>query len=217
MVQMTDGTLLVQSYDGQSWMQLTPDSTGSYINGTWTNLASALTARLYFASQVLPNGKFWLAGGEYSGPGLTANWSNTGEIYDPVANTWTAIPPYPNQPGCPQINYVTGNQTSGSNIITGIYPYTTGLKVGWTVTGAGIPAGATITIINSSTQITISANATQTITANGIDFNHNYTLTGCLGDDPSILVPGGTAGSVGGGSQASRAPEETASRTRRFA
>src|ERR1700752_4031471 len=36
MVQMTDGTILVQSYDGQSWMKLTPDATGSYINGTWS-------------------------------------------------------------------------------------------------------------------------------------------------------------------------------------
>jgi hypothetical protein len=121
---LTDGTILVQSYNGQTWMKLTPDATGSYINGTWTTLASAPTARLYFASQVLPDGTFWLAGGEYSGPGLLPNWSNTGEIYDPVANSWSSITPYPNQPGCPAINYVSGNLTSGSPVITGIYPYT---------------------------------------------------------------------------------------------
>jgi hypothetical protein len=80
MVQMTDGTILVQSFNGQTWMKLTPDATGSYINGTWSVLASGPTARLYFPSQVLPDGRFWLAGGEYSGPGLLANWSNTGEI-----------------------------------------------------------------------------------------------------------------------------------------
>ena len=27
--------------------------------------------------------------------GLIANWSNTGEIYDPTANTWTSIPDFP--------------------------------------------------------------------------------------------------------------------------
>ena len=191
MVQMTDGTILVQSYDGQSWMKLTPDATGSYINGTWSTLASAPTARLYFASQVLPDGRFWLAGGEYSGPGLLANWSNTGEIYDPVANSWSSITPYPNQPGCPHISYVSANLTSGSPEITGIYPYASGLVVGWSVIGIGIPAGATIVSIDSETQITISAAATATRTASQVSFNHTYQLIACLGDDPSMLLQGG--------------------------
>ena len=38
--------------DGQSWMKLTPDAKGSYINGTWGTLASEPVARLYFASQI---------------------------------------------------------------------------------------------------------------------------------------------------------------------
>ncbi|HWO39003.1 MAG TPA: hypothetical protein VNO32_60285, partial [Candidatus Acidoferrum sp.] len=33
MIQATDGSILVQAYDGQSWMKLTPDAKGSYING----------------------------------------------------------------------------------------------------------------------------------------------------------------------------------------
>ena len=189
MVQETDGTILVQSFDGQTWWKLTPDATGSYINGTWTRLATAPTPRLYFASQVLPDGRFIEVGGEYSGPGLLANWSNTGDIYDPVANTWSTITPYPNQPGCPRIGYVEGNLTSGSPQITGIYPYTSGLVVGWGVSGTGIPSGATIVSIDSATQITISANAAATLTI-GIALNHVYTLVGCLGDDPSILLAG---------------------------
>src|SRR5262245_2000020 len=112
MMQLTDGTVLVQSYNGQTWMKLTPDATGSYINGTWSLLAPSPTPRLYFASQVLTDGRVFVVGGEYSGPGLLANWSNTGEIYDPVANTWSSITPYPSQSGCPQINYVSGNVTA---------------------------------------------------------------------------------------------------------
>jgi hypothetical protein len=196
MVQMTDGTILVQSFNGQTWMKLTPDATGSYIDGTWTTLAPGLLARLYFASQVLPNGKFWLLGGEYTGPGLAGNWGNTGEIYDPIANSWSAIAPYPSQGGCPQISYVTGNLTSGSPVITNIYPYTSGLVVGWTVSGTGIPSGATILSIDSAIQITISANATATRTASTVNFNHSYRLTACFGDDPSMLVPGGTSGMI---------------------
>lgn len=194
MIQATDGSILVQSYDGQSWMKLTPDAKGSYINGTWTNLASEPVARLYFASQILPDGRLFVAGGEYSGPGLAANWSNTGEIYNPLTDSWTSITPYPSQAGCPRLSYVTGNLTAGSAQITGIYPYTTGLVVGKTVVFdgvGGIPAGATIVSIESPSQITISAPATATASADFIQFNFRYRLTACLGDEPSILLPGG--------------------------
>lgn len=188
MVQMTDGTILVQGYNGFTWMKLTPDANGNYINGTWTTLAQGPVPRLYYSSQVLRDGRFWLTGGEYTGPGLLANWSNTGEIYDPVANTWTPTAPYPNQPNCPTIAYVSANWTSGSPTVTSIYPYTSGLVVGWTVTGTGIPAGTTIVSIDSPTQITLSAAATANRTASQLTFNHSYRLTGCLGDDPSILL-----------------------------
>ena len=193
MIQATDGSILVQSYDGQTWMKLTPDDRGSYINGAWTTLASEPIARLYFASQILPDGRLFVAGGEYSGPGLAPNWSNTGEIYDPLTNTWTPINPYPNQPGCPRLSYITGNLTTGSAQITGIYPYTSGLLVGKAVvfdSALGIPAGATIVSIDSPSQITISAPATATAAADFIQFNFRYRLTGCLGDEPSILLPG---------------------------
>jgi autotransporter-associated beta strand protein len=56
-----------------------------------------------------------------------------------------------------------GTTTNGSNIITGLSS-TADLVTGLTITGTGIPAGATITAINSSSQITISANATSSAT-----------------------------------------------------
>jgi len=102
MLLLTDGTVMVSnqvngSYD--VWLKLTPDSHGSYINGTWTTLASMSIQRLYFASVILPSGKLWVLGGEYSaahGLGISANFNRTGEIYDPVANSWSAITSYPN-------------------------------------------------------------------------------------------------------------------------
>jgi hypothetical protein len=191
MIQSTDGSILVQAYDGQSWMKLTPDARGSFVNGTWSSLAAEPVARLYFASQILTDGRLVVVGGEYSGPGLLPNWSNTGEIYDPLTNAWTLINPYPSQPGCPYIYYVSGNTTSGSAEITGIYPYTSGLSVGEQVFGTGIPYPATIVSVDSPTKITISSAASQTVTANTITFNEYYELTGCLGDDPSILLSSG--------------------------
>src|SRR5262245_26655565 len=48
---LTDGTVMVQAGSSQSWMRLTPDSHGSYINGTWsTNISSMSTPRIYNAA-----------------------------------------------------------------------------------------------------------------------------------------------------------------------
>ena len=192
MLQLTDGSVIaLQDSDDKTWMKLTPDINGSYVNGTWTALAPMSVPRLYFASELLPSGKLWVLGGEYTGPGLHSNWSNTGEIYDPVTNAWSPIAPYPNQSGCPQLNSVTGNTSAGSSVITAIYPYATGLQVGWIITGSGIPSGTTVLSIDSATQIHISANATSTVTTDSLTFNHNFQLTGCFGDDPTMLLPGG--------------------------
>lgn len=90
---MTDGTVICKSSagggEGTSWDKLTPDATGSYINGTWTSISNMNNNRLFFSSQVLPSGQVYVAGGEY-GPGGT-----NGEVYDPVANTWTMCGPIP--------------------------------------------------------------------------------------------------------------------------
>ncbi len=98
MLQLTDGTVMVQSQGASNsgsgdWWRLTPDDTGSYVNGTWTQLASlpADYAPLYFASAMLPDGRVIIEGGEYN---LGAEvWTNLGAIYDPVANTWTEVSP----------------------------------------------------------------------------------------------------------------------------
>src|SRR5262245_28472337 len=37
---LTDGTVMVQVESSTNWWKLTPDNTGSYINGTWTQMAS---------------------------------------------------------------------------------------------------------------------------------------------------------------------------------
>ena len=96
MLLLTDGTVMVQGYlPGNNWMRLTPDSSGSYINGTWTTLAPMSIPRLYYASHVLQNGKMWLVGGEYTGFPSTPTWTNTGEIYDPIANAWSPIAHHP--------------------------------------------------------------------------------------------------------------------------
>ncbi len=91
---LTDGTVLVHG-PGATYSKLTPDSSGNYVNGTWTTVASSGTARLYTGTNVLPDGRVFVVGGEYSGPSLANNWTNTGEIYNPLTNVWTPIPNFP--------------------------------------------------------------------------------------------------------------------------
>jgi hypothetical protein len=96
MLLLTDGTALVQGGGvANTWYKLTPDAHGSYANGTWSQVASMNNPRLFYASDVLPSGKVFVVGGEYSGPAGAQNETNTGEIYDPAADSWTPIPNFP--------------------------------------------------------------------------------------------------------------------------
>ncbi|MBV8348960.1 MAG: hypothetical protein JOZ49_15970, partial [Mycolicibacterium sp.] len=188
MILMTDGSVMVNTLDdAQTWVKLSPDSNGSYINGTWLTLGKMITPRLYFASQVLQNGKLWVMGGEYTGPFFDANWGPQAEIYDPLRNTWSEAASYPPQTGCgsvPVTSLVT--LTAGSPSVTGIYS-TYRMLPGWTVAGAGIPAHATVVAVDSPTSVTLSAPATASGAAIG---QFAGAVASCFGDDPSILVPG---------------------------
>jgi hypothetical protein len=98
---LTDGTVLVQDAGFPDWWRLTPDQHGSYVNGTWTQVASlpATYSPLYHSSAVLPDGRLIIEGGEYllslDQSTLVPTWSAQGSIYDPIANIWTPVAPPP--------------------------------------------------------------------------------------------------------------------------
>jgi len=89
---LTDGTALFQGNSNSDWWKLTPDATGSYVNGTWSQQASlpAGYSPYAFASAVLADGRLVIAGGEYNQNVFA--FTNICAIYDPVANTWTEFP-----------------------------------------------------------------------------------------------------------------------------
>src|SRR4051812_4128991 len=98
MLLLTDGSVMCQQSGGVNWSKLTPDPTGDYVNGTWAPLAPMINTRLYYASAVLRDGRVIVCGGEYSNAGVAGggnqqNETNRCEIYDPVADTWTALTP----------------------------------------------------------------------------------------------------------------------------
>ena len=90
---LTDGTVMLADNGCQDWWKLTPDNTGSYVNGTWTQLASlpAGYSPLYHSTAVLPDGRVIIEGGEYNF--LVPTWTNQGAIYDPTTDTWTPVAP----------------------------------------------------------------------------------------------------------------------------
>jgi hypothetical protein len=91
---LTDGTVMAQNTNASDWWRLTPDNTGSYVNGTWKKVASLPPnyAPLYHSVAVLADGRLIIEGGEYNGTN-TPVWTNQGAIYDPKTDKWTMIQP----------------------------------------------------------------------------------------------------------------------------
>jgi len=88
---LTDGTVMVQGNAGSDWAKLTPDKSGSYIKGTWTQAASLPSGYVpyAFSSAVLADGRLVIVGGEYNNGAFSL--TNLAAIYDPKKDTWTAL------------------------------------------------------------------------------------------------------------------------------
>jgi hypothetical protein len=78
-----------------SWFQLPPTSNGQFVNSTWTSPSTMNQARLYFPSAMLPDGRIFAIGGEYS---PTTGFVNAPEIFNPLTNTWTRVADMPSPP-----------------------------------------------------------------------------------------------------------------------
>ncbi len=89
MLLLTDGTVMAQDSNtntATNWYRLTPNAQGSYVNGSWTQIASMHYARQAFGKTMLQDGRAFIVGDENLGNGGTA------EIYDPVQNSWRNLP-----------------------------------------------------------------------------------------------------------------------------
>src|SRR5471030_2770640 len=92
--QLTNGTVLAQgNAHPDRFYVLTPDNTGSYVNGTWKrvgNLPSGYSPSA-MASAVLADGRVLIEGGEYNFGKFTL--TNLGAIYDPTQRLWASVAP----------------------------------------------------------------------------------------------------------------------------
>lgn len=141
---MTDGTVIMHEACGRAWYKLIPDQFGSYINGTWKQIASlpAGYAPLYFGSAVLADGRVVIAGGEYnssSAQNCQSVWTNLGAIYDPKANKWTSITPPPGWTtiGDAQAVVLPNGTYMQANCCTTEQALLDATNLTWTITGAG--------------------------------------------------------------------------------
>jgi hypothetical protein len=98
---LTDGSVIVRNLNSQQVhansrvLKLTPDQNGSYLNGSWSEIASMPYIPTGNAQAVLADGRVIIEGGEYTGVNLDFTLTNQGAIYDPVANSWTSVQPPP--------------------------------------------------------------------------------------------------------------------------
>jgi Kelch motif len=112
MLLLTDGRIMVQQGGSQRWWRLTPDKSGSYIDGSWSRLANMANNRTFFDTAVLADGRVFVAGGEYSDAGPD---TDRGEIYDPLTDTWTSI----GNPGWGQIGDAASSLLADGRVLVG--------------------------------------------------------------------------------------------------
>jgi len=107
MLLLTDGTVLIHNADGplglppaNEWLRYAPDEHGNYATGTWNAVSPMATARQFFSSGVLRDGRAFVIGGEDSSAGSD---TPLGEIFDPLNNTWAPL----NKP--PGFDFIAGD------------------------------------------------------------------------------------------------------------
>ena len=217
---LTDGRVMVHQYgdpnhNGQgmnNWWALTPDANGSYLNGTWSQLASMSSSYgpLYFASAVLPDGRVIVEGGEYNF--LIGVETNQGAIYNPFTNTWTSVNPpvgWANIGDAPGAVLDNGTFTIG-DIFSRRQVLFNAATLTWTTTGTGkadnfseegfckLPNGKLLLVDCSN-----GTNSELYDPATGMWSNAGSTIvklpdTGSLEIGPHIQRPNGTSVAFGG-------------------
>lgn len=209
---LTDGRVMVQDTGAQDWWSLTPDASGSYRNGTWSQLASlpAGYAPLYYASAVLPDGRLAILGGEYNFG--VADWTTLGAIYNPKTNKWRNL----NHPagwttvGDAQSAILADGTMMVANCCTTEGALLNAKTMVWTATGTGkadVNDEEGWTLLPSGELLTVDANSANTNSelynpANGSWSSAGSTIVQLtdLGSHelgPAVLRPDGTVLYVG--------------------
>ena len=108
---LSDGTVICAG-GSPNWYRLTPDTNGSYVNGTWSTITPANKTHIYASAQLLRDGRFYVGGAEYGDGGSFA------EIYQPTNDTWLLMNPADTAfPGIEINLYGAANTLPNGNVI----------------------------------------------------------------------------------------------------
>ena len=217
MLLLTDGTVMGQGTytsganagnGNADWFRLTPDVHGSYVNGSWTQIASMHSPRTYYASAVLRSGKVLVAGGEYTDSSAVVN-TNAAEVYDPVADVWTQIagPGWSSIGDAPVKTLADGTVLLGSLFDTRTALYSDATNT-WTAAGnkSTVSAGESWALLPDQTVLTVASdpNAEKYLPSNlawvaagQTPVGHGLVQNGFGESGPAVLLPGGQCLFVG--------------------
>ncbi len=218
-LQLTDGTVMVHQYQSPNWWRLTPDITGSYVNGTWSQMPSMQSTYgpLYFGSAVLADGNVIVEGGEYnlSQGGVE---TNLGSYYNSSTNTWTAVNPpsgwshVGDASGVvlPNGTFMLGNCGSCDFAIEKEQALLDETNLTWTITGTGkadqnseegwtlLPSGDVLTVdMANGTESELYNPSTGTWSLGGSTIV-SLPDSSCYEIGPALLRPDGTVFAMGG-------------------
>jgi hypothetical protein len=212
---LTDGTVMMHEIMSPNWWRLTPDKTGGYLKGKWSKLASMQSSYgpLYFASQLLPDGRVLIEGGEYNLGSQSE--TNLGAIYDPTINTWTPVNPpagWTNIGDSPAIILPDGTFLLGNAFLTQMAAFNPA-SFSWSFVGSGkkdvfseegwalLPDNSVLTVDTEngtqaekylpSSSTWVSAGSTKVVLPN----NGGLGIVPEMG--PILLLPNGTAFAMG--------------------
>ncbi len=142
MLLLPDGTVMAATYNGSpgnAWYRLSPDTQGHYVNGVWSALAPMTDTRIYYSSDVLRDGRVFVAGGENGTGGAKA------EVYDPQTNVWTPIVIPPNLiTGSGFVDSESKILSNGNVLVAPVYPYIFGGTVIFNPVTNTLSAGPTL-------------------------------------------------------------------------
>ena len=115
---LPNGKVLVAGGQDNNGIVLSSAELYDPATGSWTLTASAMySARNAHTATLLPNGKVLVAGGEGTTTGVV---TNSAELYDPVANTWT---PTPNPMNIARFAHTATLLPNGKVLVSGGYSH----------------------------------------------------------------------------------------------
>jgi hypothetical protein len=208
---LTDGRAMVHEYNSSNWWSLTPNHSGSYVNGTWKQLGSMPSdyAPLYFASQVLPDGRVLVEGGEYNF--LVGDETNLGAIYDPLKDKWTNVNPpsgWSEIGDSPAVILPNGTFMLGQNF-TMATAFFNPKTLGWTLKGSGkadsfseegmelLPNGKVLLVDTQTTPNSEIFDPKTNTWSNGGSTVQDLAINSSLEIGPALLRPQGNVFAMG--------------------